>query len=85
MAIYFFRPTVGGELWIRRALVAALAAVGLTLLAHFALTFPLAALFTIAVGGAVYGTLRLLNARSPGGGPHDPSSNGHGKLNGRPG
>ena len=85
MALYFFRTTVGGELWIRRALVAALAAVGLTLLAHFALTFPLAALFTVAVGAVVYGTLRRMNASAPEAGPHDPSSNGHGKLNGHPG
>lgn len=85
MALYFFRTTVRGEMWIRRALVAALAAVGLTLLAHFALTFPLAALFTVAVGGAVYGTLRHMNAPKSGPAPHDPSSNGHGKLNGHPG
>lgn len=85
MALYFFRTTVGGELWIRRALVTALAAVGLTLLAHFALTFPLAALFTVAVGAAVYGTLRHMNASAPEAAPHDPSSNGHGKLNGHPG
>jgi len=82
MAMYFFRPTVNGELWIRRALVASLAAVGVTLLAHFALTFPFAALFTVAVGAAVYGTLRQLNAQKKEREPHDPSSNGHGKLNG---
>ena len=85
MALYFFRTTVGGEVWIRRALVMALAAVGVTLLAHFALTFPLAALFTAAVGGAIYGTLRRMNAPEDERGPHDPSSNGHGKLNGHPG
>jgi hypothetical protein len=85
MAVYFFRPTVRGELWIRRALVAALIAVGLTFLAQFALTFPLAALFTVAVGGAVYGTLRRFNAKERGRAPKDPSSNGHGKLNGHPG
>jgi hypothetical protein len=84
MALYFFRTTVRGELWIRRALLVTLAAVGVTLFAHFALAFPFAALFTLGVGGAVYGTLRYLNP------PPEPelpdvSSNGQGKLNGHPG
>lgn len=85
MALYFFRTTVRGELLIRRALMLALAAAGATLLAQFALAYPFAALFTVAAGGAVYGTLRHLNAPKPGPGPRDPSSNGHGKLNGHPG
>jgi len=85
MVRYFFHTTVRGELLIRRALIAALAVVGATLLAHFALVFPFAALFTLGVGGAVYGTLRYLNAPDPEPEPHDPSSNGHGKLNGHPG
>ena len=85
MALYFFRTTVGTERWIRRALIAALAAVGLTLLAQFAVALPFAALFTVAVGAAVYGTLRWFNAPEKPDLPHDPSSNGHGKLNGHPG
>jgi hypothetical protein len=86
MLLYFFRTTVEGELLIRRALMVALAASGATLLAFFALTFPFAALFTAAVGAAVYGTLRYYNAPGPDEEePHDPSSNGHGKLNGHPG
>ena len=84
MALYFFRTTVRNELWIRRALIAALAAVGLTFLVQFATVFPFAALFTVAVGAAVYGTLRYRNAPKKPTGP-DPSSNGHGKLNGHPG
>ncbi len=83
MAFYFFRTTVRGELLIRRALVFAVAVAGATLLAQFALAFPFAALFTVAVGGVVYGTLRHMNAPKPV--AHDPSSNGHGKLNGHPG
>ena len=82
MIVYFFRTTVQNERWIGRALIAALVAVGLTLLVQFALTFPFAALFTVAVGAAVYGTLRHMNRPD---GPHDPSSNGHAKLNGHPG
>ena len=85
MAVYFFRTTVRNEERIRQALVATLAAVGLTLLAQFALTSPFAALFTVAVGAAVYGTLRRLNAPAKPDGPKDPSANGHGKLNGHPG
>jgi hypothetical protein len=85
MARYFFVTTVRGELWIRRALLATLAAVGATLLAHFALAFPLAALFTIGVGGTVYGTLRYLNAPETESDAPDVASNGHGKLNGHPG
>ncbi len=85
MGRYFFRTTVGGELLIRRALVFALIAVGATLFAHFALALPFAALFTLGVGAAVYGTLRYLNAPEPEPEPYDPSSNGHGKLNGHPG
>jgi len=85
MARYFFRTTVNGEILIRRALTFALATVGATLLAHFALVFPFAALFTLGVGGAVYGTLRYLNAPEPEADPPDISSNGHGKLNGHPG
>jgi hypothetical protein len=85
MALYFFRTTARGELYIRRSLVFALAAAGATLLAQFARAYPCAALFTVAVGGAVYGTLRYLNAPKPGPLPPDPSSNGHGKLNGHPG
>jgi hypothetical protein len=85
MALYFFRTSVENERWIRRALVFALAAVGATLLAQFALVFPFAALFTVAVGAAVYGTLRHFNAPEPKGPHPDPSQNGHGKLNGHPG
>ena len=85
MVLYFFRTTIESERWIRRALVALLAAVGLTLLVQFATVFPFAALFTAAVGAAVYGTLRYLNAPEKPDLPHDPSSNGHGKLNGHPG
>jgi len=85
MVLYFFRTTVEGELLIRRALVVALCAGGATLLAFFALTFPFAALFTAAVGAAVYGTLRYMNRPEPDEPPRDPSSNGHGKLNGHPG
>jgi hypothetical protein len=85
MVLYFFRTTIRGELWIRRALVLAVASAGLVLLAHFALVLPFAALFTVAVGAAVYVTLRYLNAPGPEPPPHDPSSNGHGKLNGHPG
>ena len=86
MATYFFRTTVNGELWIRRALGATLVAVGATLFAHFALVFPFAALFTLAIGGVVYGTLRALYgppAEEPPG--PDPSQNGHGSLNGHHG
>ncbi len=85
MARYFFLVDVRGELMIRRALAITVAVVGATLLAHFALAFPFAALFTLGVGGAVYGTLRYLNAREPAPGPADPSGNGQGKLNGHPG
>jgi len=85
MALYFFRTTVRGELLIRRALVFAVAVAGATLLAQFALELPVAALITVGVGGAVYGTLRYLNAREAESAAHDPSSNGHGKLNGHPG
>ena len=85
MVLYFFRTTVENERWIRRALVLALAAVAATLLAQFALVFPFAALFTVAVGAAVYGTLRHLNAPKPEVPQPDASSNGHGKLNGHPG
>ena len=85
MALYFFSTSVQGELWIRRALVATLAAVGITLLAHFALAFPFAALFTVGVGGAVYGSLRRFNRPDSGRATRDPSQNGHGKLNGHPG
>jgi len=85
MVLYFFRTTVGVERLIRQALVAALATSGATLFAQFALNFPLAALATLAVGGAVYGTLRL--RYGPAAEPElpDPSTNGHGKLNGHPG
>jgi hypothetical protein len=84
MVLYFFRPTVRHERWIRRALIAAVVAVGLTLLGQFAVAFPFAALFTVAAGAAVYGTLRYFNA--PGRDkPPDASQNGHGKLNGHPG
>ena len=85
MALYFFRTTVENERLIRRALVIALGTVGATLLAQFALTSPFAALFTLAVGGVVYGTLRFLYAPEPAPEPPDPSTNGHGKLNGHPG
>ena len=85
MVHYFFRTTVESERLIRLALVVALVASGATLLAFFALTFPFAALFTVAVGAAVYGALRYLNRPKPEEPPHDPSSNGHGKLNGHPG
>ena len=86
MAAYFFRTTVRGELWIRRTLVAALVAVGVTLLAQFALVFPFAALFTLAIGGVVYGTLRMLYG-PPADEPEVPdhTQNGHGGLNGRRG
>jgi len=86
MLLYFFRTTVRGELWIRRALVAALATVGATLFTHFALVFPFAALFTLGVGGVTFGTLkyRYGPVREPDE-PPDVSSNGHGKLNGHPG
>jgi uncharacterized BrkB/YihY/UPF0761 family membrane protein len=84
MTLYFFRTTVSGERLIRRALLGAVAAVGLTLLAHFALAFPFAALATFGIGGAVYGTLRYLNAPRKPKGP-DPSRNGHGSLNGHAG
>jgi hypothetical protein len=85
MALYFFRTSVENEGWIRRALVFALAAVAATLLAQFALVFPFAALFTVAVGAGVYGSLRFFNAAKAEGPRPDPSSNGHGKLNGHPG
>lgn len=88
MALYFFRTTGRGELLIRRALIAAVISVGATLFAQFALTYPFAALFTLGVGGAVYGTLRYLNVPEPLPEPEPPadvSSNGHGKLNGHPG
>ncbi len=85
MCLYFFRTTAANEAWIRRALLAALGAIGLTLLAQFALTFPFAALFTVATGAGVYGALRYLNAAAAPKPPPDPSSNGHGKLNGHPG
>jgi hypothetical protein len=85
MVLYFFRTTVRGELYIRWALMSALAVAGTILLVHFALAFPFAALFTVVVGGAVYGTLRYRYAREPEEAPHDPSTNGHGKLNGHPG
>ena len=89
MALYFFRTTVKNELLIRRTLVAALVTVGVALMAQFALTSPLAALFTLAVGGIVYGALKYFYApeSEPEEKPDlpDPSSNGHGKLNGHPG
>ncbi len=85
MAHYFFRTTVSGEHLIRRTLVIALVVAGATLLVHFALVFPFAALFTLAAGGAVYGTLRYLNSPEATPDPPDVSSNGHGKLNGHPG
>lgn len=85
MVLYFLRTTVRNERRIRLALTATLIAVGVTLLAQFALAFPFAALFTVAVGAAVYGTLRYLNPPERPELPHDPSSNGHGKLNGHPG
>ncbi len=75
MAFYFFRTTARGELLIRRALVAAVAVAGATLLVQFALELPFAALFTVAAGAAVYVTLRHMNAPKPA--SHDPSSNGH--------
>ena len=59
MVLYFFRTTVSGERLIRRALIVALATAGATLFAQFALESPFAALVTLAVGGAVYGTLTL--------------------------
>ena len=83
MSFYFFRTTVQGERLIRRALVAAVAVAGVTLLAQFALELPVAALFTVAVGDAVYAMLRHWNAPKPV--AQDPSSNGHGELNGHPG
>jgi len=95
LSLYFFQPTVRGERLIRRALVGAVAAVGTTLFALFALTFPFPALFTLGVGGVVYGVLRYLNApqepeppppsQSPSLPSPEQSSNGHGKLNGHPG
>lgn len=85
MAVYFFRTSVRGELWIRRALVVALVAAGATLFTHFALAFPFSALFTAGVGGVVYGTLKYLYGPSKGPDPPDASLNGHGKLNGHPG
>jgi hypothetical protein len=85
MVFYFFRTTVRGELLIRRAIVFAVAVVGATLLAQFALAFPFAALFTVAAGGAVYVALRQFSAREAEKALHDPSSNGHGELNGHPG
>ena len=85
MGLYFFRTSVRGELLIRRALIAALATVGATLFAHFALVFPFAALFTLGVGGVVYGTLKYRYGPSKDPEPPDASSNGHGKLNGHPG
>jgi hypothetical protein len=83
MALYFFRTTVANERRIRVALIATVAAVGATLFVQFAITFPLAALITFGIGGAVYGSLRYMNRDDDG--PPDPSSNGHGKLNGHPG
>jgi lysylphosphatidylglycerol synthetase-like protein (DUF2156 family) len=85
MAFYFFRTSVRGELWIRRALIVALATVGATLFAQFALVFPFAALFTLGVGGVVYGTLKHRYGPTPEPEPPDASSNGHGKLNGHRG
>jgi len=92
MSLYFFRTSVHGERLIRLSLVAALIAVGATLFTQFALAFPFAALFTLGVGGVVYGTLRFLY--SPEAEPLEPdpdlelqdhSQNGRGKLNGHPG
>ncbi len=85
MVLYFFRTSIAGELWIRRALVVAFALAGATLFAQFALAFPLAALFTFAVGAAVYGSLRRFNRPGPEPPVHDPSTNGKGRLNGGPG
>ncbi len=83
MGRYFFWTTVANERWMRVALIATLAAIGATLFAQFAITFPFAALFTLGVGGVVYGTLRYMNRGDDE--PPDYTSNGHGKLNGHPG
>ncbi|HYH60596.1 MAG TPA: hypothetical protein VD766_01900 [Solirubrobacterales bacterium] len=85
MILYFFRTTVAGERLIRRALIAALATSGVTLFAQFALETPWAAFATLAVGGAVYATLRLRYGPQAEPELPDASSNGHGKLNGHPG
>jgi len=85
MALYFFRTTVAGERLIRRALIAALITAGTTLFIQFALESPFAALATLAVGGAVYSTLKLRYGPSAEPELPDASTNGHGKLNGHPG
>ena len=85
MVLYFYRTTLSGERIIRVALLAALVTSGLTLFAQFALESPWAALVTLAVGGVVYATLRIRYGASAEPDLPDPSTNGHGKLNGHPG
>lgn len=85
LGMYFFRQSAERERLIRKTLVGALAAVGTTLFALFALAYPIAALFTLGVGGMVFGTLTYLNGPKRKPPPVEPSSNGHGKLNGHPG
>ncbi|CAN5137278.1 hypothetical protein BH24ACT23_BH24ACT23_00120 [soil metagenome] len=81
LALYAIRPSLVRERLIRRGLTLALAAVGATLFALFAFAFPAPALFTLGVGGIVYGGLRYrYGPRSAG--PPNPSANGHGELRG---
>lgn len=92
MAANFFRHGLRTERLMRFWLVASLATIGTTLFAHFALAFPLAATFTLGVGGMVYGTLRYMNRPPPaksGDLPKLPDlpddiapPNGHGSANG---
>jgi hypothetical protein len=79
LALYATGPSVARERLIRRALTLALAAVGATLFALFAFAFPAPALFTLGVGGIVYGGLRFRYGPRRAG-PPDPSANGHGEL-----
>ncbi len=81
LGLYAMRPSVAGERKIRLALVSALATIGATLFALFALTEPLAALAVFAIGATTY-TLISRNMREEG---PPASSNGHGRLNGHPG
>ena len=77
MVVYFFRTTVGGEQLIRLALIAALATAGTTLFVQFALESPIAALATLALGGAVYATLKLRYGPESERALPDVSQNGH--------
>lgn len=81
LSLYAFRPSVGGERWIRRLLAASLLAVGASLGVLFAIAEPLPAAVTLAIGGCTYAALSRGIRRSR----FDPARNGHARVNGHPG